>query len=203
MRLILFVVIGSFLLGSCTPQKQLSKNEYNLEGIKIGQSFENVIRILGTDFLKSDEATMRMKYERSGYDPNKELVFYMDFDFVLEYNETTNTTNYPVYLIYFKNDLVSYIVLSSYIYENMVHQFRLNDINIFSDKELVLKALGDKYYTNNFDAEEYDGEYQFFEKGISVISDQGIVRAVHLFSKMSKKEKNIYLNLNKIEIKRL
>lgn len=203
MRFIIFVLIGSLFIGSCSPSKQLKKSDYSIENIKIGESFENIVRVLGTDFSKSDETSMRIKYEKLGYDPNKELVFHIGFDFVLEYNEATNSTNYPVYLIYFKDDKVSYIVLSSYIYENMVNQFRLNDINIFYDKEPVLKALGDDYIINDFDAEEYDGEYQYFEKGVSLISDEGVIRAVHLFPIMSKKEKNIYMEMNKIEIKRL
>ena len=100
MRFIIFVLIGSLFIGSCSPSKQLKKSDYSIENIKIGESFENIVRVLGTDFSKSDEASMRIEYEKLGYDPNKELVFHIGFDFVLEYSEVTNTTNHPVYLIF-------------------------------------------------------------------------------------------------------
>lgn len=203
MRIILSIGFSVLLLVGCSPSKKIANGDYKMDDIYIGQSFEKVVRKLGTDFIKLDYEDVAQKYTDVGYDPNKQLVFYNGFDFVLEYGKWSNRTKHPIYLIYFKDDVAVYMVLSSYIYENTINQYRLDGLNIFSKKEAIIRVLGDNYYANNFDEETYDGEYQYFEKGISFISEEGVMRAVHLFPKMTVKQKNLFLKGNTIEIKRL
>ena len=124
MRFIVFSSISILLFVSCSPSKKISKGNYTMDEVYIGQSFEKVIRVMGTDFTKYSHDEMWERYNSSGYDPNYELVFYNGFDYVLEYGETSNPTEYPIYLVYCKNDVAVYIVLSSYIYERAVGQYK-------------------------------------------------------------------------------
>ena len=168
--------------------------------IYIGQPYEETVQILGAPFKRETYSEIYFNYKQFGFNPEKILVFYLEFDYAIEYDQETNIGSDPIYKIFFKDNKVQYIIFSSYIYEGLIDIYEWNDVQIFSERKKLLKQFGEGYEYEDFSPKDYDGEYCYFEKGVSLISKKEIVRAVHIFPPMNKKQVNKYKRWKTIEI---
>jgi hypothetical protein len=161
--------------------------------LKLGMARLHVTRLLGEPLNTVDYLKEKANWENAGYDPDQEIQFFKGFDYYLEYDCVTNVTDYPAWKVYFKNDRVVYVILSSFIFEKK----RPKRVGIPPDcffgslKHGVRKTLGDDYF--EFVDSENNFNLHYLENGISVVLTEEKVGVMNIFSPFSKEEKKAFL----------
>ncbi|MCC5944390.1 MAG: hypothetical protein JJT94_05600 [Bernardetiaceae bacterium] len=167
-----------------------------MKSVKLGLSPKQMATIIGQPVAVRQPKDVVENYLMLDINPDTRLLMHSEFDKQMEYSPLNNRKDYPVFTVYYKNDKAVYIIFSSYIYP--LH--RLENIYIkkhmaFGNIATLLNAIGENYEyapINN-----YDGEYLYLQKGISLISENDLVRAIHLYRPLKKNEAIEFMKLRR------
>jgi outer membrane protein assembly factor BamE (lipoprotein component of BamABCDE complex) len=161
--------------------------------ITIGTPSQKVFDILGQPIRKSTFQEEKETMLKRKLIPNTELVFFLGFDYVVEYSKSANKTYYPIYTVYFKDEKVVYMILSSYGYdENKCKKFGIASSLFFSNgKEQMQKSLGRSYISTNPGTGNF--LYDYFAKGISLFLNKNEIRTMHIYAPLDKREQRKFL----------
>ncbi|MBN1498886.1 MAG: hypothetical protein JW982_01910 [Spirochaetes bacterium] len=194
-RYLLKIMLAVCLMSvqSCvTPGKHISNadNEnfndiipgHGIGKLRIGMSMEDVLLIFGNPTNKIWYDLAYNEYVESGYDPEQMILFYQGFDTELTFDNDISGIDYPypVYVMYFSNNRLVYFVLTSYCYpDDKFMNLKVKGKVIYMETtKNIIEWYGSDYviiHTNDYD------EYVYPERGISIISDEGIVRCIDIF----------------------
>jgi hypothetical protein len=161
--------------------------------IQIGKDYEFAVKIMGQYKDKINYSDEEKSWKGSGYNIDVELPFVIGFDYLIEYNENYNKTKYPVWKLYFKNNKIVYMTLSSFIYDNI----EVNNIGVspkchFGGEKIdVIHTLGKDYF-EYIDESEYLNLY-YLKKGIVVILARDEIKTIAIFAPLTDAKKNEYL----------
>ena len=162
--------------------------------IRIGKDYEFVVKIMGEYENKINYDDEEKSWKDSGYNVDVELPFVIGFDYLIEYNESNNKTKYPIWKIYFKNDKIAYMTLSSFIYDTVdVNKVGVPPkCNFGGEKIDVINTLGKDYF-EYIDESKYLNLY-YLKKGIVVILAHDEIKTMAIFEPLTNVKKTEYLS---------
>lgn len=155
--------------------------------LRIGDSPERVAEVMRCPGTLSDYETEYKIFNDFGYVPEHYLQFLLGFDTLFVFHEDDNPA-YPVFKVYFKENAVVFIIISSYgtdAYEfNYCRQIETERGVSFGDSE---EDITDRYGTEDVKHiyGNYDGDFIYFTLGISFICDEGQLRVIRVFKPLS------------------
>lgn len=150
--------------------------------VHIGQSIDEVRRILGPETETLSEDTDREGWREQGYDPDQELMFMIGFDTLLVWNEPSEGADLPVWKIYARGDRVVYIVLSSFTSSEM-------DVTRvgFAPSCFMMRAAGSiesacgSGFLHEQDEEHNHESFHYLDRGLTVIAVEGQIRVFNIY----------------------
>ena len=161
---------------------------YGVSPIELGDSNSSVINKLGNYDRKVSYSTEHKRWIDYGYNTDKELPFYIGFDYLYEYGPTSNKSDAPIWKVYFKNNKVVYIVLTSFAYDTAATRRTGVDSNclFYQSERNVNSCLGNDYFY--FLDEAKNGNYMYLTKGLVFITVGGEIRTISIHRKLSAQE---------------
>jgi len=162
--------------------------------ITIGTPSQKVLDILGQPIRKSTFEEETQSLLKRKLTPKTELVFFLGFDYVIEYSKSANKTYYPLYTLYFKDEKLIYMILSSYGYDlEKCKKFGISSALFFNDgKENMQKTLGRSYISTHPTAGNF--LYDYFAKGISLFLNKNEIRTMHIYAPLDKRAQRKFLS---------
>jgi hypothetical protein len=165
-----------------------------IEEIRIGNDYEFVVKVMGEYKTKTNYYDEEKIWKDYGYDVSVHLPFNIGFDYLIEYDESKNKTEYPIWKIYFKNNKVVYLVLSSYIYKKIeTYSVGVSPQCYFGgEKAGMINTLGIDYF--EFIDESGNYNMYYLKKGLVVILVGNKIKTMALFEPLTDSEKIEYLS---------
>lgn len=201
--LVLFVSLVSFQ-GCKTPQKLENFPKVTDEivpgvgigELKLGLSYREVKEILGEPVKILTCYESGIEYIQSGHDPTELLIFALNFDYEMTYKSPTSKSSYPVYMLYFRQDRLCYIVLSSYTHRGSLHPFLIKGkLGFNCNKAQMEQVLGKNYHIRR--RKPYSDEFRYLDKGVSVILDEDLIKVMSIYKPLDRKMKEAFLRKSK------
>lgn len=147
----------------------------------LGISTEKVIELLGLpEKSRSYEQEQNEEVVKFGKNISQDICYNTHYDRVFKYKNDCNAQiDYPVYKLYFRNNQLVYMVLTSYGYNDAVYsKFTAgNNISFHSPAEKIKKDMGHPEVME----ERYVGEYMFMQSGIDFITENNEIRAMFIY----------------------
>ncbi len=147
----------------------------------LGISTEKAIALLGfPEKSRSYEQEQNEEVVKFGKNVSQELCYNTHYDRVFKYkNDCEANIEYPVYKLYFRNNQLVYIVLTSYGYDNELYsKFTANNnISFHSSGQKIKTAMG---YPEIMQ-EKYVGEYLYLQSGIDFLTENNEMRAMFIY----------------------
>jgi hypothetical protein len=109
--ILLTTVCACFLPGHGLAQTVKPGKGYDL--IMLGDNLSKITQTMGEPTAITDVKQEKKNYQDGGYDPKSELPFFLKFDQVYDY--WGEAKDNPVFKIYFREEKVVYIIISSYV----------------------------------------------------------------------------------------
>lgn len=162
--------------------------------ITVGTPSQKVLDILGKPIRRSTFEEEKESLLKRKLLPKTELVFFLGFDYVIEYSRSANKTYYPLYTLYFKDDKLVYMILSSYGYdEEKCKKFGISSTMFFGNgKEPMQKTLGRSYISTNPNTGNF--LYDYFAKGISLFLTKNQIKTMHIYAPLDKRAQRKFLS---------
>jgi hypothetical protein len=153
--------------------------------ISIGNTAEYVQRTLGAPKKRVSFEEEKGNYTGYGYNIDKQLLFVIGFDYFLEYDAASNKTTYPIWKIYFRNDEVVYINISTFVYDLNAHMNSGIDRGCVFGRSAdgVLGMYGGRHFFNVDEGGNHN--YYFLKQGVLVIVVSGTIRVMHVFKPLT------------------
>jgi len=147
----------------------------------LGISTEKAIAILGEpEKSRSYEEEQFEEVVKFGKNISQELCYNTHYDRVFKYkNDCDARIDYPVYKLYFRNNELVYMVLTSYGYDNAFYgQFTAGkNISFHNTGKKIKDAMG---YPEIIQ-ERYVGEYLYMQRGIDFLTENNEMRAIFIY----------------------
>ncbi len=168
-----------------------------IDKLKLGMPYSDVVNILGNFKETRKLSASKHIYKNSGYDSEKLLFYYVGSDIELEYDQSTisQLNPYPVFKVFFKDSKLVYIILSNYVHDSPSSlRFAINkQLRFLDSKEKMLKVMGENFYKDVMKG--YDGDYYYFDKGISfILDDEQKIQVINLFQPITGSKKKFFLD---------
>jgi hypothetical protein len=153
--------------------------------ISIGNTAEYVQRTLGAPIKRVSFEEEKGNYAGYGYNIDKQLLFIIGFDYFLEYDAASNKAPYPIWKIYFRNDAVVYINISTFVYDLNAHMNTgIGGVCVFGrSADGVLGLYGGRHFFNVDEGGNHN--YYFLKQGVLVIIVSGTIRVMHVFKPLT------------------
>lgn len=164
--------------------KYLIEAGVGIGDIHLGMSYIEVEEILNVKPIGEQSFEEAWEYFETLYNPKDLLMFQIGFDKELEY-DTSEDMYYPIYKLYFLNDQLLYIILSTYAHPPTVYEkFRGSDGISFGSSLKEIEAVYGKHdeidiseHTNTW----YDGEFRYLRYGITFTLSENKTTVIDLF----------------------
>lgn len=178
--IILSVLIFSQVSAQSTSQTQIIPGK-GIGELLLGISSEKAIEILGQpEKSRNYQQEQDEEVVKFGKNVSLELCYNTHYDRVLKYKNTAEANiKYPVYKLYFRNNKLVYMVLTSYGYNTAVYEkLKIkNNLKFHNSGEAIKKSMGYPEITQ----ERYVGEYLYMQNGIDFLTEQNELRAVFIY----------------------
>lgn len=151
--------------------------------LKLGQSFEEVVHILGFNGdLKTydDYLAEELFFE----DPENALECTIGFEYYVKYEHLLTL---PVSYVYFKDNVITQIKVSSFpeYYFSIARATTTKEgLDFWADTEIVEEIYGTPDLKVNYDSFILDA-YFYFDKGITINLREGNYRTAHIYNGQS------------------
>ena len=191
----LFLILVSMLTFQNFVFSQIIKPGAGVGQIKLGMTYSDVVNKLGQGTSMTNLEQETDYYTQFGYELTKEVSFFVGFDQAVQYtNEEESILPYPVYKLFFKNDKLVFMTLTSYGFsEDLYSKFSFKkNIEFMSSEESLLKVFGKE--DQSVVASDGSKELLYLSKGVEFTIDEGKLRAVHLFAPLTSKQKAEFLS---------
>ncbi len=187
--LVLFVLTTVFTVAFAQNKNKPIAINYNqitpgkgVGELVLGISTEKAIEILGMpEKSRSYEQEQYEEVVKFGKNISQELCYNTHYDRVFKYNNDCDAkVDYPVYKLYFRNNQLVYMVLTSYGYDDVFYnKFTAgsNNISFHSSGEKIKKTMG---YPEIIQ-ERYVGEYLYMQRGIDFLTENNEMRAIFIY----------------------
>lgn len=176
--LLLFVTATFVLKG----QELIIEEGVGVGQLKLGQSFEEVVNILGfSGNLKTYDDYLAE--ELFNEDPEIALECVIGFEYYVKYEHLLTL---PVSYVFFKNNVISQIKVSSFpeYYFAIAKDTRTkNGLNFWSESNNVVEIYGSPDLKVNYDNFILDS-YFYFSDGITLNLRDGNYRSAHIYSRL-------------------
>jgi len=176
--LLLFVTATFVLKG----QELIIEEGVGVGQLKLGQSFEEVVNILGfSGNLKTYDDYLAE--ELFNEDPEIALECVIGFEYYVKYEHLLTL---PVSYVFFKNNVISQIKVSSFpeYYFAIAKDTRTkNGLNFWSESTNVVEIYGSPDLKVNYDNFILDS-YFYFNDGITLNLRDGNYRSAHIYSRL-------------------
>lgn len=194
--LFLFMILGytqAFAQDDNDIYKDIIIPGVGVAEITVGTPSQKVLDILGQPIRKSTFEEEKETLAKRKLSVKTELVFFLGFDYVIEYSRSANKTYYPLYTLYFKDEKLVYMILSSYGYDlEKCKKFGVSASLFFSNgKQEMQKTLGRSYITTG--AERSIFLYDYFAKGISLFLNKNEIKTMHIYAALDKRTQRKFL----------
>ena len=147
----------------------------------LGISTEKAIELLGLpEKSRSYEQEQNEEVVKFGKNVSQELCYNTHYDRVFKYkNDCDATIEYPVYKLYFRNNQLVYMVLTSYGYDDALYsKFTAgNNISFHSSGQKIKTGMGHPEIMQ----EKYVGEYLYLQSGIDFLTENNEMRAMFIY----------------------
>ena len=147
--------------------------------LQLGISKEQVLNLIGTSYDARDYVEEREIYNGSRYPTDDMIQFIIGFDEVFVYN---TPQKYPVFKLYFKNDELVYIILTTYTTgQEMWNNLTLENsgFRYLDEMNTVLDYYGPEDVF--MDDINYDGFFIYWSRGIEFCFDEKELRVIYIF----------------------
>jgi|GEM_PF-4258530 len=190
--LFIFLLFIFLLRTECKEEHDLIKIEpgTGVNDILIGMNVKDIIKLMGEPVVKKEYSEAKSEWETFGYDINESIMFFIGFDYYLEFNES-NKKGYPIWKIFFENDEAVIITVTSYIYDIPKKSTGvMPSCFIWGNENDIINTLGDNYFKHNnlFDYLEY----YYMGKGILFFIKEGYIRVIMIYKKLTDNEASIF-----------
>ena len=150
--------------------------------LKLGQSFEEVVHILGFggDLKNFDDYLAEELFQD---DPEIALECAIGFEYYVKYEHLLTL---PVSYVFFKDDVITQIKVSSFpeYYFAIARDTRTsNGLDFWSEDNSVTNIYGNPDLKVNYESFILDA-YFYFDKGITFNLRDGNFRSAHIYSKL-------------------
>ena len=192
MRFIGFLTLLSIISYGIKGQNVIVEEGVGVGELKLGQSFEEVVEILGFDGdLKTYDDYLAE--ELFNEDPDITLECAIGFDYYIKYEHLITL---PISYVFFKDNVISQIKISSfpeYFFPIAKDTKTKNGLLFWSQGEEIKDIYGDPDLKVNYDNFILDS-YFYFNKGITFNLREDNFRSAHIYSKLSADTVNSFSN---------
>ncbi len=147
----------------------------------LGISTEKAIALLGKpEKSRSYEEEQRDEVVKFGKNISQELCYNTHYDRVFKYkNDCDAKIDYPVYKLYFRDNKLVYMVLTSYGYDDALYSkfTASNNIAFHNTGQKIKSSFG---YPEIIE-ERIVGEYLYMQRGIDFLTENNEMRAVFIY----------------------
>jgi hypothetical protein len=149
--------------------------------LMMGMSAEHVKGIIRANTQMRDISEEKAAFLAGGYSIDKVSQFKIGFDSCMV---VSNCENYPIFKIYFRNNKLVYITLSSYVSpDELTATFELDKgVPFHATKEEFTKAYGQPEEFR--DMKGYDGCLIYWKDGLEVIFENDKLMVISIFEPM-------------------
>lgn len=156
----------------------------NIGNLYIGLDKKRAISVMGVMGIERNFEEEHRIFSDFGYSPNEHSQFIIGFDSVWQYNEK-DAISLPIFKIYFKEDKIVYIIISSYgsqffDYERCKRIITEKGLGFGDNIEKMKKLYDSTFLRHKFG--EYDGDFIYEEEGISFVFERDELRVMYLFA---------------------
>jgi hypothetical protein len=178
--LLLFLIGFSNMLYA---QDLLVKPGQGCGDIKLGMTEKEVIKLLNFEFTEKNYEEEMKDFKSSG------INFHIDsiIQFVLGFDKCLTTKNSfleasPIYLLYFKDNKLNFIGITSYSVDEKIMKsvFLDKKIRFHQSQESCTKILGDKYLPISYG--DYTGDHLYYERGLEMTYDENKLTFIGIFT---------------------
>lgn len=173
---------------------QIIKPGTGVGKLKFGMSYTDAVALLGAPNATTNLEEETNYYVQYGYDLSKEVSFFIGFDQAVQYdNVEESVLNYPVYKLFFKNEKLVFMTLTSYGFsEELYSKFSLKKkVGFMTGEETLHQVFGEE--DQIVTADDGSRELLYLSKGVEFTIDDGKLRAVHMFPPLSSGQKAEFL----------
>ncbi len=154
--------------------------------IQLGMKVYDVIKILGDKFTENDYESLKSSY---GDDLLVRVMLNEPLNRILDYQSTAKKDeHYPIFRLYFKDNILVFISLTSYSKEqDLIKKYGImNKIFLLGKSDKAKKYFGDDYISES-------GDITYLEQGICFVTKDEEIRAIHLFPPLKCEEVNYFV----------
>lgn len=177
--LLIFILLPHFSIG----QNIIIEEGIGIGSIKLGQSFEEMVNILGFEgHLKTYDDYMAE--ELFNEDPEIALECAIGFDYYVKYEHLLAL---PISYVFFKDSLINQIRVSSFpeYYFSVAKDTRTkNGLNFWAEENSVIDIYGVPDLKVNYENFILNS-YFYFEHGITVNLRENNYRSAHIYKKLA------------------
>ena len=182
MRYIYFFLLLAVCSSVANGQGLIIDEGVGVGQLKLGQSFEEVVNILGfTGDLKTYDDYLAE--ELFNEDPEFALECVIGFDYYIKYEFLLTL---PVSCVFFKDNVISQIKVSSfpqYYFAIAKDTKTKSGLDFWSERNTIIDIYGSPDLKVNYDSFILDS-YFYFEDGITLNLRDGEYRSAHIYSKL-------------------
>ena len=161
--------------------------------LKLGMSYADVTVLMGEPSVKTDMEKYKTSLDKNHYPLKQFAEFYQGFDFTLTYFESSNKTEIPAFRLFFKNNKLTGINLSTIYVKEKIEKCKLQGKVLLGAKEDDAQKLLGNGTTYTIvplpDSQTYDW---YYSKGIAYLIDTSTkpntVSNVKIFTPFTAKE---------------
>jgi hypothetical protein len=198
-RMIFFNLLFIFILTACvTGNKTIKTTEgpaniipgKGIASVQLGMSLNSITRIIGRPSIIRNFKEAKTNFIDFGIDPKDYIMFMRGFNLEAEYS-LDQKAQYPIFKLYFKDDLLVYIILTSYGFEEnreTILQYKTwHNISFWTEEYKLKEKFGNNYLLKPY--ENYKGKYYYLDLGISFLIDKEVIRTIDIFPPLTEEEK--------------
>jgi hypothetical protein len=151
--------------------------------VKIGMSESEVRKIMKIEFDEKnyEEEMQSFKSTSINFHIDSIIQFILGFDKCVS-PESPNLDNSPIFNLYFKNDKLVFIGITSYSVDEKIMKSVLLDkkIRFNTDQDECISILGNKYLPVSYG--DYTGDHLYYEKGLEMTYDENKLTFIGIFA---------------------
>lgn len=176
MKKLAIIVLMATAATFASAQSTTIKPGKSAGGITIGMNKQQVESIIGEACAERTRTEEERELVKFGKNIWQELRYNTHYDMVLEYQNA----NIPVRKLYFKEDKLVYMTLSSFGYEQaMLERFKINGKPCMGCPSAILAShLGAPIFTEDY---IHVQQMYYLSQGIDFVSHNGEIKAINIY----------------------
>ncbi len=180
-NLVLIIVLTAISAAAFAQQVTKIVPGKGVGELVLGITTEKAIQLLGApEKSRTYEQEQAEEVVKFGKNISQELCYNTHYDQVLKYkNDCDSKIDYPVYKLYFRENKLVYMVLTSYGYDDALYSkfTTANNIKFHTQPVKIKNTMG----YPEISEDRYVGEYLYMQRGIDFLTENNELRAMFIY----------------------